>query len=393
LKSEKPGLFGFSAELNLLIMLCRYRLGSSSREEVLHALNRNVEWADFVTLIIRHKLIHVVYDSIAEFGDIFPQKLLNEVSFLSEKSRKKMFLLTSELLRLEGLLKEEGITRAWLKGPVLAQRLFGNFTLRNSSDLDVLIPFGELERADNILRAAGYVPVIDWKDLSHPYFLKCKEISKHIQYKHPEKKVLLEAHWRLVTLEGLFPAGDRIFNDLSKERINHRHIPVLNDYNSYIHLTLHGAAHQWRCLCWLTDIALMLRNNGKNLEDLLGIYIEENNLSDRLIDGMVLSRGVLLEAPKDGKIRMSRKQARIIRSWEDRVFNPPKGKLHRLRYGIYMLALGKNMRYKLQCLREIYLDFNALIKVRLPAPLFFLHYFLRPFFWIYTSYFIKNENS
>jgi hypothetical protein len=47
--------------------------------------------------------------------------------------------MTAELLRILDALKEAGIKAMPLKGPVLAQQLYGDVALRQFSDLDILV--------------------------------------------------------------------------------------------------------------------------------------------------------------------------------------------------------------------------------------------------------------
>ena len=80
------------------------------------------------------------------------------------------------------LFKEKDNTLV-LKGPVLAADLYGDVSLRTSSDLDILIPIQDLEKAEKLLLMQGYekddyiqTVLNDWKWRHH-----------HVTYFHPQK--------------------------------------------------------------------------------------------------------------------------------------------------------------------------------------------------------------
>ena len=76
---------------------------------------------------------------------------------------------------------------------MIAHDLYGDISLRTSSDLDFLIPINELEKAEEIIENLGYEKddyftsvLNDWKWRHH-----------HVTYFHPQKRMKLEIHWKL----------------------------------------------------------------------------------------------------------------------------------------------------------------------------------------------------
>ena len=64
--------------------------------------------------------------------------------------------LTAELLRILRLLDAHAIRAVPLKGPALAQSLYGDLALREFCDLDVLVQETDLRKARGLLEAQGY---------------------------------------------------------------------------------------------------------------------------------------------------------------------------------------------------------------------------------------------
>lgn len=382
----------FSAELSLILALCRYRLDKSRAPDVLESLAGNVEWKAFIKLTRRHKLIPLIYSVIIEFKQLIPPERLREMEVLFDKNRKRMLLQTGELLKLNALLQKEAVPVVWVKGPALAERLFGDPTLRSSSDLDILVEFNRFDEADKLLCAEGYKPSLEWRQFTQSYFRKCRELTKHIQYWNEEKKISLEVHWRLATPASLyrFPE-DEIFRQPTLVNIQGHPIPVLPPFANFIHLIVHGASHQWMCICWLMDIAAIMREDEQEWTQKLKEYAKDNHFTDRILDGIVLARYLLPGGHRVEKERIDGKSLeRIIDRWEDPVFRQSEGRLSKPRHWFYMAGIKGGLGYKVQCVKNAYLDFYDIVLVKLPAPLFFLHYFLGPFLWLYRVHILKK---
>ncbi len=69
---------------------------------------------------------------------------------------QRNMLMSAELLRIMKLLEENGIPALAFKGPVLSQMAYGDITLRQYSDLDVLVKKEDIYKIDALLKAQGY---------------------------------------------------------------------------------------------------------------------------------------------------------------------------------------------------------------------------------------------
>jgi len=71
---------------------------------------------------------------------------------------QRNLLLTAELLRLLDLFAVHGIAAAPFKGPVLAASAYEDLSLRQFSDLDVLVNRRDILKAEGLLASQGYEP-------------------------------------------------------------------------------------------------------------------------------------------------------------------------------------------------------------------------------------------
>ena len=118
-----------------------------------------------------------------------------------------MLYLSGEMEQINKLCNENRIPLLFLKGPVLAKELYGDLSLRTSSDLDVMIPIHKLGKMEELLQNSGYVKdeyietvLSDWKWRHH-----------HFTYIHPEKEVKVEVHWRLNPGPGKEPSFSELW--------------------------------------------------------------------------------------------------------------------------------------------------------------------------------------
>lgn len=165
----------------------------------------------------------------------------------------------AELKRLTRALTQAGIRVLTLKGVPLSQRLYGSPALRGKGDIDLLIEPANLWRAQDMILNLGYSVVAD------PVLLpeqrsQGQHFIRDIGYRHPQGHVL-ELHQRLTQDPSLLPLD---FESLWRERQTvtalGETVHTLSDRHLALYLCVHGAHHYWERLCWLADMANLLRH-------------------------------------------------------------------------------------------------------------------------------------
>jgi hypothetical protein len=87
-----------------------------------------------------------------------PPAISNSVDLIERDAAIAAFYWTSELKGVLRAFDQSDIRAIPLKGPFLAERLYGNAALRVSRDLDLLVCKTDLPRAEAVLGAIGFVP-------------------------------------------------------------------------------------------------------------------------------------------------------------------------------------------------------------------------------------------
>ena len=80
----------------------------------------------------------------------------DELEQFSKANLQHNLLFAAELLRLLAEFRNSGIPVAAFKGVVLAESLYGDLSLREFCDLDLIVHAEDMFKAEDILAACGY---------------------------------------------------------------------------------------------------------------------------------------------------------------------------------------------------------------------------------------------
>lgn len=162
-------------------------------------------------------------------------------------------LLATETARLTTLLETEGIRVMPLKGPVLAQTLFGHPGGRQYSDLDLMVEPGRAGDAVAALRAAGYESKWPRETAARQARFNWYE---ELPLRHGRTGIDVDLHWSFTPRHYLARMDDwAVWARAGRVDFLGRTVavPAPGDYLEY--LCLHGARHEWSRLGWLADLA------------------------------------------------------------------------------------------------------------------------------------------
>ncbi|MFC0213214.1 nucleotidyltransferase family protein [Paenibacillus chartarius] len=244
----------FSAELQLLLSILGIANAPDLPRQILSRYT-NLDWRLFFDLAGHHRVRPLVYSLLSkQKEDLAPQEIIGKLKGEYVKNTFDMLRLTNELERIHQMLELNGIRSMILKGPVLAASIYGDVSLRTSKDLDIWVPFRDLEKVEDLLLKENYQVAQEMRLL---YGRKWRD--HHISYFNKEKRIEIELHWRLSSDWGNEPGFDELWerraaSSLTSTPLYH---PQMEDLFQY--LVCHGARHGWFRLRWLSDIEQLLR--------------------------------------------------------------------------------------------------------------------------------------
>lgn len=385
-KEFKPDIHTIPKELQLILNLLKTQSGSNITE--IKGELKNIDWKHFLELVFHHRIYPILYEKVKMFGeDLIPVYVIHTLGKAFKKNTFEMLYLCAEMEYLASIFNERQIRMMVLKGPVLAQDLYGDLSLRTSKDLDILISIRELEKADQILQQDGYIKkefinlsLNDWKWRNH-----------HFEYFHPEKRISIEIHWRLNPFPGGGPDFVELWQRKRKSSLTNYPIYYLGREDLFLFLASHGSRHGWFRLRWLVDINQMINQeiNWKILINQLKRYqyIPAGGQALALASGL-LDAQIPSELMKLVKRKKSKKLAQAAIFYLEKMVDlhtepvPKDIDDYHKKHLNSLLTKRKRFLYVLSYLYPYPLDAETL---PLPKKLHILYFPLRPFLWVWRK--------
>jgi hypothetical protein len=141
-----------------------------------------------------------------------------------------------QLRRIGEALQSAGLPFVAMKGPLLAQRVYGDPGLRSFGDLDLLVAPPDADRAEAALAGLGYRPTVP---LTAPQVRTLRRFNKERTLTGPHGAFSLDLHWR--------PGRPMALH--ASEVIAGREaclgIPTLNTLHTALANAAHAARHGW----------------------------------------------------------------------------------------------------------------------------------------------------
>ena len=247
-----------TSEYRLLLACARKDLPAEQLEKARLAIADGLDWELLDRQAARHALSPLLYRNLNKhFPHAVPYR---------QRARRKAFehnvgnlFLSGELLTILDRMRAAGVHALAYKGPALAACLYGDVTLREMSDLDILVGPASVVAAREVLTELGYKPAFATTRKQGEALLRS---DCELEFCSDDGKVLVDLHWR-VTAPHL-PARFT-FEDLWRRRrdaiIGQKAIPTLSPEDTALVLAVHGGKHLWTRLGWLADFAESLRSD------------------------------------------------------------------------------------------------------------------------------------
>lgn len=127
-------------EIELLLCCTRTQINTATAERIKILIQSKIDWAYLIQTATRHGVMSLLYQSLSTTcPEAVPKTNLAQLRDYFHSSAFHNLFLTKELLKLLNLFESHSIPAIPYKGPVLAVSAYGNLSLRQISDLDILV--------------------------------------------------------------------------------------------------------------------------------------------------------------------------------------------------------------------------------------------------------------
>jgi len=343
------------------------------------------DWEDALGLAAFHGVLPLLGSNLAVLEGV-PASILERVREWMKENATANLLKFSELIRIDRLFAEQGVSTVHFKGPVLAAHAFRNLALRKFFDIDVLIHESDARKARALLLANGYSSTLSPE--GEELHLRT---SYWLGFVHDTSPNKVDLHWKLADPFFRYePDLPTLWANVQTLQLAGAEIRTFGPEDSVLVLAAHGFKHGYSRLKWVCDLCEWIRVHPELDWDSIVAAARSLHVHRILsvslllvheLDDEVLPAGLAAQCAVDAKA-VALKQ----RVWE-RIFDG-RGALEGWR-GEWFHAKGRErtgdaIHYLWhQCVRRFKKVFVPNEKdramVRLPTGLGFLYYALRPF--------------
>src|SRR5208283_3141387 len=244
-------------EVDLLLSCARTEITPEISDRIRAIVRTGIDWIALIRLAMHHDVMPLLYRNLQKIcPESVPENVLrplrNRYYVQAAQARRR----TGELARILPLFEEHDILAVPYKGPVLAQRLYGDLSLREFGDLDIMILERDVPRAKDLIQHLGY-EVIFLKDTDQ--LAEHVRANRELIFNHRSDGTRLELHWRFA-LQSLCVRHDpeRFLQRFERIWLAGAQVPSLPLEVYFLILSLHATKHKWRQLKLICDIAEIL---------------------------------------------------------------------------------------------------------------------------------------
>ncbi|MCF2872369.1 nucleotidyltransferase family protein [Octadecabacter sp. G9-8] len=244
---------------------CRWPQDDAAKESVLRAARAIDDWDETRDVVMRHRVVPLVYLAVKNL-DIVPIEFRDWAKQGAQSTARHAMQMTQECLRIDAAFRKADLQPLHFKGPVLAQIAFGSIALKFSCDLDIFVPEDDVIAAVAILEADGYRAAGQTATMSARQIRALICNFKDIGLVGPNG-TFVELHWKFGHSHSLLAGLER---DLERQNVQVAGMAGLDTFGAVqmvTYLCIHGAAHHWRRLKWLADLAAFLEHLPKGERD------------------------------------------------------------------------------------------------------------------------------
>jgi hypothetical protein len=379
----------YSIEFELVLACLTWPQALADGERLRLIAQQPIRWPQVLSIAQHHKVVPLFLRNLETFApDCVPEEAAEALRAASEANAHVCLHRTTHLALLTRLFREQQIDVRIFKGVPLAVTAYGDPTLRDAGDIDLLIGEKDIFAGGEILRGEWYFRFEPQARLTPRRLRSYIAHQKDFSYEHPGAGVIVDLHWRLFRNAWLPANGtlDEVGEDWVE--LGTEQIPTLPVPRLFLYLCVHGALDGWLRLKWLADIsALMHTMTEEQIAATVALASDREALPE-------LSAAILLcddllgphALPSGCPDRTNKRVARIMRFGKQLMtsndYCPMREQIPSSQWFLNELLLHPSLRYRLDLIERSIFRPRVWRWLSLPDTLFPLYAVLSPFEWV-----------
>ena len=246
------------SENELLLAVARRELNPAAVIAVRELVRQPLDWDYVLATAFSHGLMPLLQKNLTtSAADLVSVEVMGRMKRESVANSQSVLHLIGKQLKVYRLLKEAGIRVAIFKGAVLAQMAYGEVSLRQAGDIDLLIDRAHFAEARSLLESLGYemAPRLTEAQLASHLAFHCE-----IPFMRDEWFTIVDLHWGLSPRSFVFglEAGE-VMSRLKSVVLAGTTVETFCDEDMVLYLSMHGAKHLWHRMEWIVSLAELIR--------------------------------------------------------------------------------------------------------------------------------------
>lgn len=380
--NQRPFIPGFPAassaslapEFELLLCCVCSTIDQVTSDRINALLQQPLNWESLVQLAARHGVTPLLYAALQSLScQHVPAEFLQQLKALVQANVRQTLLLTQELIQLLKLFEKQDISVLPFKGPILAATIYKDLSLRQITDLDILVHERDVEKVTQLLLKQGYQTCIDVPWEKHLVRAGFYNVDLHLAIapKHLSYPLQSEEVWQQTTLTQLGGVA----------------VITLQPEMQLLMLCLHGTKERWTSLNRICDVDALVRTQTINWQ----IVITKAKAQgwQRLIGlGLTLAHELLgTELPEEVQNWLQEQPVlpRLAAQIRQPLFSPAITSINEVNRTLFHMQTREQLQDKLAALWGLMNHSgwftptsNDRAFIALPSMLSFLYYFIRP---------------
>ena len=273
-------------ELTLLRTIARLELTAGEKTLLHHVLAAPLDWQYLVLSAGWHGLKPLLFHHLVQCdAGAAPSAILESLRLDCREIALRNMALATKLQEVSAHLRARQIDHIVFKGPLLAETYYGNWALRASHDIDLIVPPAMLVAACSALGEVGF------KD-KYGYSAAQQAASFHYGFEHSfttAEGLDLDLHWRVVPrFSSRSLAMEGIWRRVTMARLFDRELPTFCPADLLVSLCLHAGQHEWLQISHFCDMAQVLRVHPDLDWDVVRSHLGDSNTTRIVFVGLEL---------------------------------------------------------------------------------------------------------
>jgi hypothetical protein len=242
-------------EQQILILIARRDPGAHERKTLQVLLESPIDWDYLITTARQHALLPLLHKNAN--SDRIPGHVRSTLKRESVMNAQSVLYLAGKALEVQKLLNSHSIENAFFKGPLLSELAYGEVSLRQAGDIDLLIHREDFMQTKELLVSLGYQ--------MHPQLTPAQQASHlafhcEIQFVRDDWFTVVDLHWALAPKSFVFKLEtEEVLTRLQRVSVAGADFETLATEDSIVYQAMHGAKHLWRRLEWISSLGETIR--------------------------------------------------------------------------------------------------------------------------------------